>query len=144
MNISVCVWYICMYVYIYIYIYTHTHTYIYDFGKGGTYNQTHIVICIAASHEEQKSPWKIIEIFQIQGDARIGLMKFSPENIYLKICSASFPEHRVSNSLSPPELLSIHIESDGKWQSPVHSCLSLWVYSSNRVTDVKGREEEWC
>ena len=36
---------------------------------------------LAASHEEEISQLMILVLFQIQGDARIGLIKSSPENI---------------------------------------------------------------
>ena len=42
------------------------------------------------SQEEQMSPWMILVLFYIWGDARIGLIKSSPKNGCLETCSAKF------------------------------------------------------
>ena len=55
------------------------------------------LVKVTASHEEQMSPQRILVVFQIQGDARIELIKSSPENILLSedLFWPVFPELRV-------------------------------------------------
>ena len=57
---------------------------------GLTSSQAHILQKFAASlprvttsQEEQTSPWRILMLFEIQGDARIGCIKSSPKHIKL-------------------------------------------------------------
>ena len=58
---------------------------------------------LAASHEEQSSPWKILVLFYIRGDKIIGVIKSIPENTYLKIYLSSFlPKDRVPHFCFPP------------------------------------------
>ena len=58
----------------------------YEILVKGKYMQssTHFLQKVSASREEQTSPRRILVLFYIRGDARIGLIKSSPENIYLK------------------------------------------------------------
>ena len=76
--------------------------------------------------------WRILVLFKIQGEARIGLIK-SSEHIWRPVLPV-FPEHSVPPSWSPPWAPfrgcwrsaaavardSTHVEADGKCQSPVH------------------------
>ena len=51
---------------------------------------------------------KDFNAFQIEGDAKIGHIKSSPKNIYLKTCSSSFTRAQSASLLSDfhPELCS--------------------------------------
>ena len=74
--------------------------YICDFGKGGVHAINHILFVenfwsheASASHEKQSAPWRIVVLFEIWGDTRIGLIKSAPENIWLsEDLSCQFPQ----------------------------------------------------
>ena len=94
----------------------------YEILVKGKYMQssTHFLQKVSASREEQTSPRRILVLFYIRGDARIGLIKSSPENIYLKTWSASFSQS--TEGLLPdchPELLS------GGWRSAAAAAQDL-------------------
>jgi len=51
-------------------------------------------------------------LLSVRGDARIRLVRLSPENVYLKTCSASFsPSTECLISVLCPELLSRGLEN---------------------------------
>ena len=70
------------------------------------------LVKVNARHEEQTSPWRISVLFYIWEDARIGLIKSAPENIYLKTCPSSFSQStEYLISALHPELLSQGVEN---------------------------------
>ena len=88
-------------------------------------------------------------------DARIGLIKSSPENIHLKTWSASFPRAPSASLLiSTVKTLrgcrgsaaaaahdSIHAETDSKCRSPVHTCLDLEKAAARRERPFGSRQQ---
>ena len=78
---------------------------------------------VTASHEEQTSPWKIFMLLQIWGNARSGLIKSSPKNVWLSedlFCQFSQNKGHLTPDLFSGGVDSICVEADGKHQSPVH------------------------
>ena len=98
-------------------------------------------------------PWRILVLFWAWGNARIGLIK--SENIYLKTYSAIFPRAQSSSlliytlhsfrgywgSAAVVAHDSIHVEADGKCQSPVHifnrGLLETWASLGTLVINLK-------
>ena len=120
---------------------------IHDFGEGGsTWNQTQILAKVAASHE-QTSPWRILGLFYIKGDARIGLIK-SSENIYLNTCCASCASSQCASFQISARYWfrwwwglaaavahdSVFVEADGKSQAPVHKDIYILVLRTSPGT----------
>ena len=100
--------------------------------KGEYMQANHIFFLqkVSASLEEQMSPRRILVLFQIQGNARIRLIKSSPKNS-LNTCSASFSQNPVylipdlhfelfSGVLKVSSCRGSEFDSHrGRWQVPV-------------------------
>ena len=90
----------------------------------------------SASHKELMSPWRDLVLFQIWRDARTGIMKSVPENVYLQTCSTSFPGAQsasLSTLNSPQGVLKVGSCSGtgftlqrGRWQVPLLLLFNHW------------------
>ena len=79
----------------------------------------------SASHEDLMSSWKDLVFFEVWRDAKIGIIKSVPENIYLKTCTTRFPGAQSASlhlnslracwrSTAAVARVSISAEADGK------------------------------
>ena len=97
---------------------------------------------LAGSHKEELLPLMILVLFWIWGNARIGLIKSSSEDIQWSegLFYQFFPEHKCLIPDLHPELLSGCVESQwlqqlvthpcrGRWQVPVFS----WQYKNLKI-----------
>ena len=94
---------------------------------------------------KESLPWRILVFFQIWGDIRVGFIKSTPENIYLRTSLASFPPStECLISALHPELLSggcwksaaaiahdlilVEVDSKCQWQVPICNW-HWWAYN---------------
>lgn len=91
---------------------------------------------LAPRHEEQMSPQRILVLFQLGGDTRIGLLKPS-ENTYLKTSFAKFSqsmESLIPNLSTLGSFQGMLTVSDGRWHVPILSWQGpLMVVTSTMV-----------